>query len=413
MKTDRVNWLSVLQFGLGALSILISWIGALIFFTVGLFSIISGKGVHAAVGDPLRLFTMAAVYTAIGVLTLPSTYYALWRVLNLQAFDLRPLLNRVKPTFWITPFILVLLVGYWISSHSALAWFVFPLMHLLAVGLPVTCILIFTIRSLPLGSAQRIWGIFTSGLLLAPSMAFVFEGLVGVGFLVCFVLVISRDPNLLDQLSSLAEWMQKANPTPELLVERITPWLVHPAVILSALLMIAVVVPMLEEALKPIGLYFLTKKRISPAAGFVLGVISGGAYAMVESLMLVSAGQQWVYMMVARIGTAIIHIFTSGLIGWALVQARNKRGYARLGLSYFASVSIHGMWNALTLFSTFFYLAIRNGFTLPYDIIYRLGLSAPFGLVFLAIGTFIILLKANRLMGHFWERKIQTPVQQP
>ena len=400
MKAGRIHWPSILQFGLSALGVFALWSGALLFITIGISGYITGGAEDFVLNDPLQLFMLAVGYAAIGILALPSAYYALWHVLDLRAIDFRPALAKLEPALWIVAFPLVLLVGYWVSSISMVAWLVLPFMHLLAVGLPLAWILYLSIRSLPFGSPQRMWGVITSGLLLAPTMALFLEGLVGVVFVLFGVLYISRSPDLVDQISRFTEWMNLANPSPELLFDKIGPMMVHPVVILLVIFYGAVAVPLIEEALKPIGVWLLVGKKLSPAAGFVAGAMSGAAYALCESLVLTSDGQQWVSMMVARIGTAIIHIFTSGLVGWALVQARYKRTYVLLGVSYLVAVLIHGLWNALTLFSTFSVLAILHGLQPPFAFISYMGWIAPFGLVFLTIATFITLLVTNRLLGH-------------
>jgi hypothetical protein len=121
---------------------------------------------------------------------------------------------------------------------------------------------------------------------------------------------------------------------------------------------------------------------------------------MFETLVLASDGQQWVTMMVTRIGTAIIHIFTSGMVGWALVQVRYKRRYGLLCLSYLAAVAIHGLWNSITLFYSFSFMAVFYKLQFPYPFIFDIGWTAPWSLTFLAAGAFITLLYANRSLRH-------------
>jgi hypothetical protein len=385
---------------LSALAVFILWSAALLMVTVGITEMVFTQAEDTVLTNSQQLFVMAVVYAAIGMLTLPSVYYALWRVLGLKAIDLRSTLARFDPILWIVALPVVLLVGYYVSGKTLLAWFVLPFLHIVAVGLPIFWLLYLSIRNLPIGSPQRMWGIFTSGLLLAPSVALILEGLIGLVLLFFVILYISSRPDLVEQISRVADWMNLTNPSPELLFEEISPMVVQPLVILSILFFGSIVVPLIEEAIKPIGVWLLVGKKLPSAAGFVAGALSGAAYAMIESLVLTSDGQQWISMMVARIGTAIIHILTSGLVGWALVQIRQKRGFVLLFTSYIVAVILHGMWNALTLFSTFSILSFLRGLQLPYAYIYNLGWIAPFGLIFLASGSFVTLLYANRLLRH-------------
>jgi RsiW-degrading membrane proteinase PrsW (M82 family) len=85
---------------------------------------------------------------------------------------------------------------------------------------------------------------------------------------------------------------------------------------------------------------------LTPVEGFTAGLLSGAGYALFESLALASGGEQWAALVFARIGTAGIHILTTGLTGWALVLAWRRRRFLRLAATYVFVVSVHGVWNA-------------------------------------------------------------------
>jgi hypothetical protein len=125
--------------------------------------------------------------------------------------------------------------------------------------------------------------------------------------------------------------------------------------------------------------------------------LSGAGYALFESLMLTSGGEEWAVVVLARIGTAVIHILTTGLMGLALVLAWRDGKYLRLGLTYLGVVAIHGLWNGLTLFAlvTTGLDEFSGGVEIP-SLILRLGALAPYGLAALSTGAFIALIWANR-----------------
>jgi len=108
-------------------------------------------------------------------------------------------------------------------------------------------------------------------------------------------------------------------------------------------------VPLIEEAFKPVGVWLLFGRLHRPAAGFVAGLLSGAGYAMFESLAAFSNGEEWATVAVVRMGTAAVHIVTTGLVGWALVGAWREKRYLQLGLTYLAAAAIHGSWNATTI----------------------------------------------------------------
>lgn len=345
MHGGKIHVFSAAQFALSLLAIVFLWgtatliaiLGALEFFSPG-----------SAAGQPLLSTLMAGALAASGLLLVPSVFYSFMRLVG-RSITLPEALPRVlRPTLLIFLFPVVLLLGFWISLKPTISWLALPPLHVLAIGLPVLWLLFLAVRQLPLGSKQRMWGVFGSGLVLGPALILVSE-LVALFVLVLIgIIVISGQPELVQQLQTLAQHLQFGNASPEMVFQLLSPYLSRPAVLLSVLSFGAVVVPLIEEVLKPIGVWLLVGYDLSPAAGFAAGALSGAGYALFESLALSSNGEAWIYLVVARIGTAVIHILTAGLMGWALVQAWGKKRYLRLAVTYLTAVSIHGLWNALT-----------------------------------------------------------------
>ena len=271
------------------------------------------------------------------------------RAFGRPTVDTLPWLRRTHPSLWIFAFPIVLAIGYGVVQLPALSWIVLPPLHLLAVGIPVGWMLFLAVRALPLGSSQRLWGVFDSGLVLAPALITFFELSAAVAFMLPVAIYIAGQPELVGKIMSLAETMQGTPPSPDMLLQEFGPYLVSPAVLFGVLIFGAVVVPLIEELIKPIGVWLLAKRRLSPAAGFAAGALSGAGYALFESLALTSGGQDWPALMVARLGTASVHILTTAITGWGLVQAWTRRRYVLLGLCYLTSVAIHGLWNGLTI----------------------------------------------------------------
>jgi RsiW-degrading membrane proteinase PrsW (M82 family) len=171
-------------------------------------------------------------------------------------------------------------------------------------------------------------------------------------------------------------------------------------VIFAAFAFGAVIVPLIEEALKPLGVWFLAGSRLTPAEGFAAGALCGAGYALLESLLLSSnGGTEWVSLAFARIGTGVIHILTSALTGWALASAWAERRYLRLGAAYLGAVLIHGLWNGLTVLMVVAGLSQALGE--PADpALAQIGEWAPYGLVALAVIGLAALMWANwRLRG--------------
>lgn len=384
---------SLLQGVLSALALILLWGGALITMFVGM---INAAVKDPAMGDPLSLFLMSALLFGSGLLMVPSVYYGLYRATGRPTIDSLPLLRRTRPALWIFALPIIIAMGALVYQNQILSWLLLPPLHLLAVGIPVGWMLFLAVRELPLGSSQRLWGIFDSGLILAPALITIFELVAAIGFMVLASFYIASQPELLNKIMSLAATMQEAPPSPEVLLEEFGPYLTRPSVLFAVLVFGAVIVPLIEELLKPIGVWLLAKRRLRPAAGFAAGALSGAGYALFESLALTSGGQEWPALMIARIGTAGVHILTTAITGWALVQAWTRRRYLLLGITYLTAVAIHGLWNGLTIASAFASLAEMQGLPIQIPSMTNLAIVAPAGLLLMGMASLAGLILINR-----------------
>ena len=151
---------------------------------------------------------------------------------------------------------------------------------------------------------------------------------------------------------------------------------------------------MIEEQIKPIGVWLLAGRQLTPAEGYALGALSGAGYALVESLFLTSSGQDWTVIILARIGTSAVHILTAGLMGWALATAWGEARYLRLGAVYLLAVLIHGLWNGLTIANVFANLSQAH--IANVSVISQIGQVAPYALAGLAGASFLTILLINQ-----------------
>jgi hypothetical protein len=374
--------------------VLFLWSGAGALAIWGMVALISHS---PEVGDPLPMFLMASTAIVASILMLPSAYYALWRIMDRPALDSQAILRRLRLQWWILALPLVILVGHFVATQPKIAWLGLPFIHPLAIGIPTVWLLYFAIRRLPLGSSQRMWGLFDSGLTLGPVLIFILESLVGLAFLVVFVVYLYAQPGMIDKIMQITTQLEHTQ-SPEKLIELMRPVMLRPEVIIGMLLFIAVAVPLIEETLKPIGVWLLFGRKLAPAAGFAAGALSGAGYALIESLALSSNGADWSTLVLARTGTSALHILTSALTGWALALAWQKKRFLQLLLAYLCSVMIHGLWNGLTLMYSFNLLSTMPGSSWMSSIVHLIGPGSPFALVLLAIGCFITLFLMNRAL---------------
>lgn len=386
----RGQALSLLQFVSGLLAVLAcGGIGLLFFF----------MGFSEGLPTGLAVLTIAGAAFWVGVLLLPSTSLALLRLTGAPVkseFLARRGLHLFGFAIFLFP--IALFLGNWAAQQEGFASLAFPILHVLATTLPVGWIIYLAVRGLALGSPQRGWGVFSAGLVLGPAIILTLETIALVAALIVAGIFLFSQPDLIKELSSLAglfEGDPNNLPDPEAILAILGPYLTQPLTILGALAFTSVLVPLIEEAFKPIGVWFLAGRQITPAAGFAAGALSGAGFALFENLLLSANVEAWATLQVARLGTAIVHILATGLIGYALAIAWQQRRYGRLFGFYLIAVLLHGAWNALSMLMTFGDIQRSLETTLEPGWLTRLGDLAPYGMVGLALGSLAVLIWLN------------------
>lgn len=391
-QAHNIHWPSVLQLGFSLLGISILWSGAFILVLIGLIQLLLPAEARGNSTIPILLGSSGVM---IGLLLVPSVVYPLQRLLGHRPSRLVPTSPWLRPTLLIFALPLLLLAGWWISQQGAALQLILPIFHVPAIGIPILWLSYLAVRDLPLGSPQRAWGLLGSGSVLAPLFILFAEVLVLLAGVITWSIWMSGQPGMLDELSILAERLRQAGNSPQLIAHIISPYLKDPLVIFSAFTFAAVIVPLIEEAIKPLGVWFLAGSRLTPAEGFTAGILCGAGYALVESLTLsADSGNDWVSLVFARIGTAVVHILTSGLTGWALASAWREKRYFRLGVTYLGAVLLHGLWNGLTMLIVIADLSLPAA-QLGQDLLSQAYQIVPYGLVGLAIAGLATLLWIN------------------
>lgn len=289
---------------------------------------------------------------------------------------------------------LVLALGSLISRNNQVAWLLLPPLQLLTVSLPVWWLYEFARRSLSIGSAQRGWGIINFGMFVTTPLIMVIEIVVMVGLIFVFAVWASLNGAMLQSLQNLAEQIGSARGNPQALLSMLLPYLQNPVLIFAILAVVAGVMPMIEELVKPLALWVFAGQHLTPAQGFVGGALSGAAFALIESLFYLSTpvGESWFALAIGRTGTCLLHITTAALVGWAMANAWHSGAYLRLGATYLLAVALHGLWNGLSIISGL--AAILNPLPASLVSLVYLSRAAPFILAALVL-LFIILLWAN------------------
>jgi hypothetical protein len=335
---------------------------------------------------------MAAGFALLGILLIPSLVHS-WTTL------------RGKPKSWQFPWSIVrwgwlaysasLLGGSLSSSLDLGGSWLLPIIHVLANGSMFVVLVSLIFQERPAFSPQRFWGVFNSGLLFAPiaSIAVEMFALLGVGLL--WGLYFTQQPDQFNEFLALANRLPQSISSPAVLERVINKYLFRPGILWTVFGYTGVLIPILEEIIKPIGVWLLAGRNLTPQQGLLLGMLSGAGYGIFENITLGSNSDAWVFISITRLGTTLIHVFTSGLVGWGLASAWQNKQHLRLGFAYLSAVLLHGTWNNLTLLHTFAqYAEAREVFG---SLVYQSAKMVPAGLSILSLGSFIGILLSNIL----------------
>ena len=395
----KLSWAAVGMLALSGLGALGSFGLAASLVGAGLFSQFNQNGLPIQSTETLFLALTSAL---TGVLLVPPMALAFLRILGkpLPAWSGR--VSKAFETaglFGLLAWLVVLVAGQWMAGRSDVTWLVMPPLQLLAGSLPVAWLVLVGKRGLSSGSPLRTWSILTIELSVTFVVIVIAELLVFAGLIAVWLVFLAANPGIRAELNQLVLRLMNIQQVDSETMQRILqPYLARPVVAYTGLAIIAGIVPLIEELLKPLAVWLLAHRLTTPAQGFVAGLISGGGFALLESLgrMGSAPSDGWAGVAIGRAGTDLLHVLTAGLMGWALVSAWRERKYLQLGLTYFLCVLTHGLWNGLALWMGFSTLIPISPGELPFS--QRLGIVSPVGLVILAVVMFIVLLRANRIM---------------
>ena len=279
-----------------------------------------------------------------GALILPSAIYAFLRLIGRKT---KPVLNSRWWGLAILVVPVVILIGHLVSGNDWLMIGVLPTMHVLAIGIPVIALIAIVQWNLPAASPQRNWGGLAAGLVLGPFMILILEIITLVAVILVVGVYLQQDPATFSQLITLSERYSQGLLGMDEIAEQATIMLSDPFILIALLVFGSVLVPLIEELFKPVAVWLLIGRPLSPNDGFILGVISGAGYAIFENLALsANSGADWAIVTIARLGTTLLHSVTAGMVGYGIVMTFRHRKYLRWPLMYIIAVLMHGAWNA-------------------------------------------------------------------
>jgi hypothetical protein len=293
--------------------------------------------------------------------------------------------SRLPPALLAVPvFALVLAVGGLVMAMEEPVAAIMPPVHLLAAVLPAIFLTGLAARG---GLGWRVAGCRPTwrqvsvavgfAMAVATMLSALAEGVLDSGILVAFLAGkdafegVANSEEVRDVLRDFEDFLSNREQ------------------LAAALLTVAVVPPLVEEAAKGLGVRLVLSTRTSKAGAFVLGVVAGTSFGTVEALLyglggLSGSETDWWSLMLMRAGSTTAHALASGLVGLGWYQVMALRRPFRGFLHYGAAVLVHGSWNALIVL-------VGSRLVIPWEglsdsdlVMVLYAVMAPVALLFLA-----------------------------
>lgn len=390
MKTSKTHYPSLLGFIFFAgAALLLCTVGFVLSFSA-LSMFLTEGGVNA------QLTIYSAAMFVLGFLLGFISIVSLLKFLNDPFADAQ--VSASFPGWWAPAGFLgaavILLTGYAIQDISSISWLALPILTIPAVTLPIWAIMALGARGLVIGSRWRVWGTLGVSLTVTPFLLFTLEVVIVLAIVIVVVIYAAANPQAAMEFESFSRQLTFIDlESEEEALRVILPYLIRPSVVVPAMLFFSVVIPLLEEIVKPFGVWLLAGKLDSAAQGFVFGALGGAGFALVETFNVSGQLGEWGIVLFTRIGTGLLHITTSALMGGAIFMAIRERRYLRLLGTYLLVVLLHGLWNASALTVSFSALAATH---LQLGRFETIQWISGIAILLLAVALFAILIASNR-----------------
>ena len=383
MSTSRKILPSVLMLLLSSLGILLSLAVA-----IGTFWLNGAEPASSA--DTLTLLSIGCLAIFIGLLNLPSLVFAIKKIKQQEIRIKNPSLFK-SACIAMIPWGILLAIGFFLSQSSS-ASAILPPVTILTTAIPIWWLVEFSRRGLERPSPSKEWGTLTLGLILAPSLIMIIEVLFVIVITLVVLIILGLQPGVLTELMKFSGSLGVSQGGLDELDQLLFTLAEDPTIATAIFLVIGVVAPFTEEVFKPLSVWLRLRRPIEPRDGFTLGLISGGAFTLLESASLVSqiTAQEWLMAIVLRAGTGILHIGLSGLTGYGIARAKSEKRWGLAFLYILGATALHGLWNSM---------ALLNGYSaLPMPGFIGSSITEIFSVVVMAgvfIAIVIITIKIN------------------
>jgi len=395
-RTDRRNSLLLMAFSILGMLVLVSRAVYLVVFT-GLPFLDAGQ---ATSPDFAATILDACSMLFCALLLVPALVYSLRRLKGgeIRAAAVPTIKGRLLVAL-IAVWVVVLILWTVLTQVFDFGWLVAIPFFLLGVALPVAGLAWIGIGGLMPGSRRRLWATLAMGMVGGTGLAIVGEYLVfGLVGLVGGVAMLAN-PDLAAALEQLGQQIQNAGDIEAMMI-LLAPYLTNPLVFLALLSFVAGIGPIIEEIVKPLAVLLVGRRLRSPAEGFALGALCGAGFAMLEGLLAATGFTESAGIgLFVRGAASLMHILTSGLMGWGYASLRLEKRRGRMLLMALLAVGIHGLWNGSVVVTAYSSMLIVIN---PANLLPALSMLAGLGV----LGMLFILILTFRPILNYQLRKM-------
>jgi len=283
------DWRLILLFGGSGLGSLYFLVQALSLFVFWLVSYVSGE--YSLVETiPFGVLAWSSLLSC--VLLLPVALLSYERISNkplpkwLDTSDRRLRKWAVRLIFLWPP---VVVAGWLVAGKPAAAAFLLGPINVVVAGLPILWIYLTAQKDLEGGSSLRQWTLFGFSLTVMPIVVILLELVaflvLAIGAGIVLGVSMSQNPQIENELMYIVNQFMIAGGDLDALILLMKPYILQPAVIFWSLAVIGGVMPIIEEVVKPLAIWVLAGRKITPQEGFVSGLLCGAGFALMENVL--------------------------------------------------------------------------------------------------------------------------------
>jgi len=220
-------------------------------------------------------------------------------------------------------------------------------------------------RNLPRITVRKRSAALSLGSSYVVILIIVFELIIIALIFAGILIYLNAQPQIQQWLKTITIPQDLAQVDETLLEHYLVVLLQNPWFVTAIFLVVGIIAPIIEESLKPLAIWSLRKRLLTPSQGFILGLYFGAAFSLIENAgMVIQFGSEGlVENILLRASTALLHITCSGLVGCGYARSMQPGKNSAFIKPLLVAFLFHGMWNSFAVLFSFSSLASQMQFT--------------------------------------------------